>query len=37
MGPALQTICKLTRFDAADVKHQNLLESLRILAGREPS
>ncbi len=37
MGPALQTICKLTRFDAAEVKHQNLLESLRILAGREPS
>ena len=35
MGPALQTICRLTRFDAAQVTHQNLLESLRILTGKE--
>lgn len=37
MGPALQIICRLTRFDAAQVTHQNLLESLRILAGKEAS
>lgn len=35
VGPALQTICKLTHFDAAKITHQNLLESLRILAGKK--
>lgn len=34
MGPALQTVCRLTQFDAAKVTHQNLLESWRILTGR---
>ncbi len=34
VGPALQTICRLTGFDAAKVTHQNLLETLRILSGK---
>ena len=34
MGPALQAVCRLTGFDAAKVKHQNLLESLQVLRGR---
>ena len=31
MGPVLNTLCKLTRFNAADVVHQNLLKTLKIL------
>ena len=31
MGPVLNTLCKLTRFNAADVVHQNLLMTLKIL------
>lgn len=34
VGPALQTICRLTGFDAAKVTHQNLLETLCILSGK---
>ena len=34
VGPALQTICRLTGFDAAKVTHQHLLETLRILSGK---
>lgn len=34
VGPALQTICRWTKFDAAKVTHQNLLETLRILSGK---
>ena len=32
-GPIFQLICNLTHFNAADVKHQNLLETLRVLKG----
>ena len=35
VGPALQAICRLTGFDAAAVKHQSILESFRILAGKQ--
>ena len=35
VGPALQTICRLTGFDAAKITHQNLLDSIRILAGKK--
>ena len=35
VGPALQTICRLTHFDAAKITHQNLLNSIHILAGKE--
>ena len=31
MGPVLNTLCKLTNFNAADVVHQNLLKTLKIL------
>ena len=31
MGPVLNTLCKLTHFNAADVVHQNLLKTLKIL------
>ena len=31
MGPVLNTLCKLTHFNAADVVHQNLLKTLNIL------
>ena len=31
MGPVLNMLCKLTNFNAADVVHQNLLKTLRIL------
>lgn len=31
---ALQTICRWTKFDAAKVTHQSLLETLRILTGK---
>ena len=31
MGPVLNTLCKLTQFNAADVVHQNLLKTLKIL------
>ena len=31
MGPILQTLCTLTHFNAADVVHQNLLKTLKIL------
>ncbi|MBQ2096441.1 MAG: hypothetical protein II474_11095 [Firmicutes bacterium] len=31
MGPILQTLCTATHFNAADVVHQNLLKTLRIL------
>lgn len=34
VGPALQTICRWTKFDAAKVTHQSLLETLRILTGK---
>ncbi len=36
-GPILQTICKLTHFEASQVKHQNLLQTLRILVGNSPA
>ena len=35
MGPVLNTLCKLTHFNAADVVHQNLLKTLKILITRE--
>ena len=31
MGPVLNTLCMLTHFNAADVVHQNLLKTLKIL------
>lgn len=31
MGPVLQTLCSLTHFNAADVTHQNLLKTLKVL------
>ncbi len=31
MGPILQTLCTMTHFNAADVVHQNLLKTLKIL------
>ncbi len=31
MGPILQTLCTMTHFNAADVIHQNLLKTLKIL------
>ena len=31
MGPVLNMLCKLTNFNAADVVHQNLLKTLKIL------
>lgn len=31
MGPVLNTLCRMTRFNAADVVHQNLLKTLKIL------
>ena len=31
MGPVLNTLCKLTNFNAADIVHQNLLKTLKIL------
>ena len=31
MGPVLQTLCTMTHFNAADVVHQNLLKTLKIL------
>ncbi|MBO5518503.1 MAG: hypothetical protein J6A42_10560 [Firmicutes bacterium] len=34
VGPALQMICRMTKFDAAGVTHQSLPESLRILTGK---
>jgi hypothetical protein len=36
MGPILQTLCTATHFNAADVVHQNLLKTLKVLAtGKE--
>ena len=35
MGPILQTLCTMTHFNAADVVHQNLLKTLKILSARE--
>ena len=35
MGPVLNTLCMLTHFNAADVVHQNLLKTLKILITRE--
>ena len=34
MGPVLQALCTATHFNAVDVTHQNLLKTLRILAGK---
>ena len=31
MGPVLQTLCTMTHFNAADVVHQNLLKTLKVL------
>lgn len=31
MGPVLQALCAMTHFNAADVTHQNLLKTLKIL------
>ena len=31
MGPVLNTLCRMTNFNAADVVHQNLLKTLKIL------
>ena len=31
MGPILQTLCTMTHFNAADVVHQNLLKTLKVL------
>lgn len=31
MGPLLNTLCRMTHFNAADVVHQNLLKTLQIL------
>ena len=31
MGPVLNTLCRMTQFNAADVVHQNLLKTLKIL------
>ena len=31
MGPVLQALCSMTHFNAADVTHQNLLKTLKIL------
>ena len=31
MGPVLQALCSMTHFNAADVMHQNLLKTLKIL------
>ena len=36
-GPILQVICNLTHFNAADVTHQNIVQSIRILLGKEKS
>ena len=33
MGPVLQALCTATHFNAADVVHQNLLKTLKVLAG----
>ncbi|MBO5518502.1 MAG: hypothetical protein J6A42_10555 [Firmicutes bacterium] len=34
MGPILNTLCRMTHFNAADVVHQNILRTLQILIGR---
>ena len=34
MGPLLNTLCRMTHFNAADVVHQNLLKTLQILFGK---
>ena len=35
VGPALQTICRLTHFDAAKIGHQDLRGSWRVLTGKD--
>ncbi|MBR5981515.1 MAG: hypothetical protein IK035_05855 [Firmicutes bacterium] len=37
VGPALQTVCRLTHFDAAKIVHQDLRGSWRVLTGKDES
>ncbi|MBP5751124.1 MAG: hypothetical protein J6X24_10070 [Firmicutes bacterium] len=37
VGPALQTICRLTHFNAAKIVHQDLRGSWRVLTGKDGS